>query len=48
MTNEIDEIDKINISNDLYKLLCIKWKEIIFNYYQFITNIFKVNYQKNI
>jgi hypothetical protein len=48
MTNEIDIIDKIDISDKLYKLLCIKWKEIIFNYKQFITKIFKVNYQKNI
>ena len=29
MTNEIDEI---NISDDLYKLLCNKWEEIIINY----------------
>ena len=48
MTNNIDKIDKINISNDLYKLLCIKWEEIIFNHKQLMNNIFKINYKKNI
>jgi hypothetical protein len=43
-----EEIKDIDVTNEFIELLCIKWKELIYNYKQLIQNIFKINYNKNI